>query len=152
MYDDLIDKFHDRLRIALKNKIFNLPTDIKVEYAPISAYRAVDVNDIAEGGFNPEAFYSQVELKYAHPNMRRFVDLDENDIENYSCSLYTDIDKLNNYMHLPRKSKAVIFGKIISEEGVTKENFQTTHVHWWLFQGVHEQIGDRFEVISYEKK
>lgn len=153
MHEDLISKFPNVLKNALKEQLVNLPSDVKTKYCPVIAYRGVSLNLISDdGSFDPEAFYSQIELKNKYPNKRNLKDLSEKEVSNYSCSLFWDIQKLNIYMRMPRKNKATIRGKVICEKGAAAFNQENTHINWWLYDGANETVGKNFEVINNEKK
>lgn len=153
MHENLIAKFPNVLKNALKKQLVDLPPDIKTDYSPVIAYRGVSLNLISDdGSFNPEAFYSQIELKTKYPNNRNLKDMDEEKVSNYSCSLFWNINKLNQYMSMPRKNKATIRGEVISESGAANFNPENTHINWWLYNGANETVGKNFEVINNEKK
>ena len=84
-----------------------------------------------------------------YPDKRYLQDCDETDIENYSCSLFTDKNALINAMHLPRPAKAVMRGSVRYQNGAVNRNKITKHINWWLYED-HTAIED-FEVIDYDE-
>lgn len=150
MNEKLITKFPKLFRQALEENRIKLPNNVKDTYENIQAYRALAIIKGQPPLITEEAFASQMELKALYPGKRYLQDCDENDVENYSCSLYTTVDALANAMHLPRPTKVIMCGLVKCQNGIMNYNENTKHINWWLYEN-HTAVED-FEVIDYEKK
>lgn len=150
MNEELITKFPKLFRQALEGNRIKLPNNVKDTYENIQAYRALTIIKGQPPLITKEAFASQMELKALYPNNRNFKDYDENNIENYSCSLYTTVNALANAMHLPRPTKVVMCGLVTCQNGIMNYKEHDKHINWWLYEN-HTAVED-FEVIDYEKK
>lgn len=147
MNEHLIEKFPAILKDALMNKKVSFPEDIIIDFEPQFAYRVIPRRE--NNLIHSDDFLSQVELLYVK-KCRALKGIDENDIGEYSCSLFTNIDKLKNYLHMPRKNKVIIQGNVTCENGIIQYNMKTTHIHWWLYEN-NDVISD-FEVRNFENK
>ncbi len=140
-----ISGFPKILEQALEAGLVEFPSDVQDSFAPLTAYRLVTLRNDGVS-IIAEDLCSQMELKQLYPNDRRYIDLNENDIENYSCSFFKNIKDLSNAMHLPRKNKAIISGEICSDNGVM--NCKNSHINLWIYENEKEKMIDGFEVIN----
>ena len=143
--DDSLMEYYERfpsvLKKALKeNKVRFFPNLCK-EYQPIEVYRSVRIVKNIKEVITKEDFYSQVE--------RDLPGVDKDDIGNYSCSCFETIEEIWDRLHYPKKNKKIAKGVIYDNEGPIAKDKGSTHIHWFLYDGVDPS--DRFEVINYEK-
>lgn len=130
-------KYSDKLQTALDDGTIELPPDIKTQFEPFSAYRAVTMKEPRP--LRREDFNSQIEKGVA---------LDERNWESYSCSCFVNLDELNIAMHLPRKNKKIAKGTIRNDYGAIYCEGSDTHVHWFLYNDCDPS--KMFEIIEAE--
>lgn len=145
MDEHLFNKFPAILKDALIANKISFPDDIIITFDPIWAYRVVPKR--ANYKFCIDDFQSQIEVNY-YRNCRALKGIDDKDIKKYSCSLFTEIEKLENIMHMPRKNKIIIEGNVTCENGIIQYDPVTTHIHWWLYE--NRNIINDFKVIINE--
>lgn len=126
------NKFHQVLRENLLNGNVCFPDNINVSYKDITAYRVIHRNpDEAYVSINKDDFMSQMQLnkiKQIRPPV------DPKNIDSYSCSLFTNFDKLKIAMRLPRPSCHLIKGLIKEKNGVCDSEDKKSHINWWLYE------------------
>lgn len=129
MDKDFNSKFSKVLNDALKNGKVKFPDEIFIEYQDKKVYRMITRK---KNGLelSKNDFLSQVELKQCNPKIKN---IDENNIENYSCSVFSDEKMLETVLHLPRKNKLIIKGYMKYFNGICDKEKNTTHINWWLY-------------------
>lgn len=145
MKNSLVCRYSCVLENALMKGIVKFPSDCLHNFKKIKGYRMVTKKE-NEATINEEDFLSQIELLQRGKNIRPIPD--KNDIGNYSCSLFYDLDQLKIIMKLPRKNKKIIQGYIHDSKGTIQTNKSNTHIHWWIYaqSNPHED----FEVMKFE--
>lgn len=67
---------------------------------------------------------------------KSFKKVDKNDISYYSCSFFTDVNKLRTIMNLPPYTKKIIQGELIQNYGPMLHNKATMHIDCWIYDNV----------------
>lgn len=137
-------KFPCVLKKVLQDETVVFPEDCKIDFEDFIAYRAISRNN-DDCNIKKEDFLSQMELFLKGKKIRPYPKKDN--INSYSCSLYTDKEKLKIILHLPRKSKKIIKGYVNDIDGIITVD-DNAHVNWWLYE--NSDPSDRFEVIGNE--
>ncbi len=145
--DEILNKFPCVLKNALYSKKVTLPDNVEFKFDDFIGYRMISrkVND--DTPINKNDFLSQAELKEIGKPLARGIDI--NDISFYSCSLFKDSKQLQIILHLPRKNKKAIKGIIKMQNGAIRQNAETSHIDWWLYDDVN--VSKDFEVIEDEQ-
>lgn len=132
-------KFPPVLCNALQEGRVVFPELIRYLYSPVQVYRGVVIN-LKKTTLEESDFYSQIE--------RKLPGYSENDIENYSCSVFHNKKSLELAFKLPRKGKKIASGMLMPEYGPCIFEAGNSHIHWFRFASSHpEQF---FEVLQNE--
>lgn len=139
-YLEYIQKFPAVLRNALEKEVCRLPATIEFEYEPTKVFRGV-VIDEEKKKIDKTDFRSQIE---------RGTTEDVSALENYSCSVFRNVNELKNALHLPRKRnrKRIAEGDTISEYGARICSDSTSHIDWFLYEDADPS--DKFIVLEEE--
>ena len=133
-------RFPAVLKRALIDGKVNLPDNLLKEFQTIIAYRGIRFKKGEKESVEKSDFLSQVERNIPGANY--------DDIGEYSCSCFENIDELRVSYKLPRKNKGIAKGKIKCENGPIVQD-EGTHIHWFLYDNVDPS--QDFEVYEYEK-
>lgn len=134
--NEYYDRFPTVLRKALNERKVKFPETLEKNYDSVVAFRGIRfINDRKEA-VDKSDFLSQAE--------RRLPGVDYEDIGEYSCSCFENIDELLIAFSLPRKNKGIAKGKIRCENGPIIREKEGTHIHWFLYDEIDPS--EEFEV------
>ncbi len=139
--NDYYNRFPSVLKKALLENKVRFPEELEKNFTPITAYRGIRFIEGKKEFIDKNDFLSQAERELPGTNY--------DDIYEYSCSCYEDIDELWVAFKLPRKNKRIARGIIECKNGPIIKEKDTTHIHWFLFEDTVPN--ERFEVYEYEK-
>ena len=139
--DDFFDRFPFVMRHALKEEKICFPSDAEKEFDDIMVYRGIRLVEGKKEHIDKSDFLSQVE--------RKLPGIDENDIYEYSCSCFENIEELKLSYKIPRKNKAIAKGRLKSVKGCIIRDCKNTHINWFLYEGADPS--EDFEVWENEK-
>lgn len=131
---DLCMKFPAVLRKKLLEEELSFPDNIKFDYEPILAYRAVRREEGEDREVTREDFASYYELyKDSFKKPRALPEDWECKIEFYAASLFKEKNALEMAMYLPKPKKRIIEG-CVNKEGGPQETDSSKHINWWLYE------------------
>lgn len=139
------NRFPTVLKKALISGRVRFPASIQQEYNELLVYRGVSYSK-NKTVIDKNDFLSNIERNMKNP----MVPADYDNIDDYSCSCYMEIEKLRIYAKFPRRNKAIAKGVIKKEYGPIDINKDTSHVHLYLFEEVDPS--DEFEVVEKWEK
>lgn len=141
--EEYYKKFPDKFKKVLLEKKVIFPDSLEKDYEPFAAYRGIRLIPHIKDRVEKEDFRSQIERASDFPG------IDYEDIENYSCSCFIDIDELLLAFRLPRKNKGIARGNIRKEYGPICREEESSHINWFLFNDADPS--SEFEVIKNEE-
>lgn len=139
--NEYYNRFPSVLKRALNENKVTFPDSLMKEYEEIKVYRGMRFVEGKKEYLEKSDFLSQAE--------RELPGTDYDDIYEYSCSCFENVNELWVAFKLPRKNKRIAQGRIKCEKGPIIKETQSTHMHWFLYEGVDPS--EDFEVYSYEK-
>lgn len=139
------NRFPLLLRKALIERKVEFPDCLERDYSDLSVYRGVKYSK-QKDYIEKEDFLSNIERKQNNP----MVPADSDDIRDYSCSCYTDLNEMRMQAKFPRRNHAIAKGNIKKEFGPIFIDANTSHVNLYLFDNVDPS--KEFEVIEKWEK
>lgn len=130
-------EFPATLKEALASGRVELPGNLLYEYEDISVYRGVKYTK-NKTEIDETDFYSHVE--------RSLPGVDIDDINNYSCSIFEDLEELRMWTKFPNRRKAIAKGIIRQQYGPRDEADKKTHINLFLYDNT--DIYKEFEVYE----
>lgn len=132
-------RFREVLQRCLDEGKVQLPSNVIWDYEELhDVYRGVKITT-TKNAITQEDFDAQAEI----PQVSSRSGFNQNDISNYGCSFFDNLDMINLALHMPRKNKRVAKGILKKENGpILKEG---SHIMCFLYEGAH--IENDFEVI-----
>ena len=121
------------------------PNSLQCEYEELCVVRGVRYT-ATKTAIDKSDFLSYVELKKINP----MIAADDSKINNYSCSLFMNIDELHQLTKFPNKNKAIAKGRIRSKFGPIIINEETSHIDLFLYDNVDPS--NEFEVVEKWEK
>lgn len=146
MNDAYYLKFPSVLGKALQDEMVELPENVEFEYNPVQVYRGIRYKMGVKECVDKTDFRSQAE--------RRLPGTDYNDIGEYSCSCFEDLEELQLAYSLPRKNKGISKGVMSCKAGARWKNQNDaweTHWHWFLYDGADPSCDFKVYNYDYEK-
>lgn len=142
-------EYYNRFPAVLKNALISgkvsFPSSIQHEYSNMAVYRGVSYSK-TKTTIEKNDFLSNMERHLQNP----MVPVDDEKIDDYSCSCYLDIEELRMRAKFPRKNKAIAKGVIRNEFGPIVINQKTSHVDLYLFDDIDPSA--EFEVVERWEK
>ena len=139
------NRFPTVLKDALISEKVRFPNSLQCEYEELCVFRGVRYT-ATKTAIDKSDFLSYVELKKINP----MIAADDSKINNYSCSLFMNIDELHQLTKFPNKNKAIAKGRIRSKFGPIIINEETSHIDLFLYDNVDPS--NEFEVVEKWEK
>lgn len=122
-------KFTSALEEALEKGLVTLPSAIQDHY-PETCKVFRKVKDATT--LQKTDFLSQIEVSRL-PGHNSYQKISIYDIENYSCSFFSDLASLYMLFSLPPHNKKIVSGTLREEFGQILQEQNTTHIQCWLY-------------------
>ena len=139
------NRFPTVLKDALISEKVRFPNSLQCEYEELCVFRGIKYT-ATKTAIDKSDFLSYVELKKINP----MIAADDSKINNYSCSLFMNIDELHQLTKFPNKNKAIAKGRIRSKFGPIIINEETSHIDLFLYDNVDPS--NEFEVVEKWEK
>lgn len=141
-----IKNYYSKFPTILKSKLYNsevtFSENVKFEYEPFLAFRAVNRKENDYTPINANDMKSYFELKKKPRGI--LIKNPENDAKYYAVSLFLTVDKLKQCFNFPNIAKKLAKGTINMENGPC-EIGKNDHVSWWLYENAKF---NNFELIE----
>lgn len=132
------DRFPRVLREALESGKIEFPKNTQWKYEDRKAYRGVRITD-KKTTIDKTDFKSQVESD----------EMDSEDLSEYSCSCFENMQDLKIAFHLPRKNKGIAEGFVKKECGPIVLSDKDSHINWFLFENADPS--KEFQIIERDE-
>ena len=144
MHSDNLEKFPQFMKKHFHDNNITFPEATRWSYNPISAYRAIKYEE-GKTEISEEDFRSKAEETLNKSiRGRGAAEPAWNNPAFYGVSLFENKEKLVNLFKLPRPSKRLAHGLVVSEVGPIY--IKEEHITWWLYDGSFELIRNTFKI------